>query len=80
MKPTFNDIPNVWAWAEKLGYFWPNYQHYFGTVSPLSMGKWIWLFFLKKTMVLGPNTYIPNMILSVKNLGNSHHTSVFGDI
>ena len=29
-------------------------------------------------MVLRPNTYIPNMILAVKNLRNSHHTSVVG--
>ena len=43
------------------------------------MGKWIWLFFLQKTLVVRPNTYIiPNMILAVKNSGNNHHTSVVG--
>ena len=36
-----------------LGYFWPNYQHYFGTVSPLSMEKCIGIFFLQKTLVSG---------------------------
>ena len=42
----FSKIRNFWAWADKLGqnfrrhlgYIWPNYKHYFGTVSPLSMG------------------------------------------
>ena len=37
----FSKIWNFWAWADKLGrnfmrhlgYFWPNYKHYFGTVS-----------------------------------------------
>ena len=46
----FSKILNFWAWADKLGriflrhmgYFWPNYKHYFGTVSPLSMGKCSW--------------------------------------
>ena len=42
----FPKIPNVWAWAEKLGrkmyehfgYFRPNYStHHLGTVSPLSI-------------------------------------------
>ena len=53
-KSFFSKIPNFWAWADilgwnvlrHLGYFRPNYQHYFGTLSPMSMGKWIWLFFL----------------------------------
>ena len=62
----FLKILNFWAWADKLGrnfmrhlgYFWPNCKHYFGTVSPLSMGKWIWLFALQKTLVFKPKTYI----------------------
>ena len=37
MKPFFIEIPNFWAWTDKLGrsilgnlgYFWPNYQHTF---------------------------------------------------
>jgi hypothetical protein len=31
-----------------LGYFLPNYQHYFGNVKALFVGKLIWLYFLKK--------------------------------
>ena len=41
MKPSSNDIPSF------LGYFRWNYQHCFGSVGLLSMGKWIWLFFLQ---------------------------------
>ena len=37
--------------------FWPIYQHYFGTVSPLSMGNCIWFFFLQKTWVFMSKTY-----------------------
>ena len=52
----FSKIRNFWAGAHKLGwnfmrhlgYFWPNYKHYFGTVSPLSMGKCSWFSFQKK--------------------------------
>ena len=61
----FSRFWNFWAWAEKmgwnfmrhLGYFWPNYKHYFGTVSPLSMGKCSWFFFLQKTLVFRSKTY-----------------------
>ena len=61
----FSEIRNFWAWADKLGrnfmrhlgYFWPNYKHYFGTVSPLSMGKCSWFSFLQKTLVFRSKTY-----------------------
>ena len=61
----FSKIRNFWAWADKLGwnflrhlgYFRPNNQHYFGTVSPLSMRKCIWFFFLQKTLVFRSTTY-----------------------
>ena len=61
----FSKYWNFWAWADKLGrnfmrhlgYFWPNYKHYFGTVSPLSMGKCSWFFFQQKTLVFWSNTY-----------------------
>jgi hypothetical protein len=61
----FSKIRNFWAWADKLGrkfmrhlgYFWPNYKHYFGTVSPLSMGKCSWSSFLQKTLVFRSKTY-----------------------
>jgi hypothetical protein len=51
----FSKIWNFWAWADKLGwnfgghfgYFQPNYRHYFGTVSPLFMGKCSWIIFLQ---------------------------------
>ena len=79
MKPFFNDIPIFWA--DKFWDIWgilANYLHYFSTVSPLSMEKWIWFVFQQKTLVFRPNTFIPNMILAVKNLRNSHHTSVVG--
>ena len=65
-----------------LGYFWPNYKHYLGTVSPLSMGKCSWLPFLQKTLVFRSITYnstkySQNKIWAIKNFGNSVHTSVF---
>ena len=61
----FSKIRNFWAWADKLGwnfmrhlgYFWPNYKHYFGTVSPLSMVLSMWWFFPQKTLVFRPKTY-----------------------
>ena len=58
----FSKIRNFWAWADKLGrnfirYFWPNYKHYIGTVSLLSMGKCSWLSFLQKTLVFRSKTY-----------------------
>merc|ERR1719264_2412103 len=61
----FSKIKNFWAWADKLGrnfmrhlgYFWPNYKHYFGTVSPLSMGKCSWFSFQQKTLVFRSKTY-----------------------
>ena len=61
----FSKIRNFWAWADKLGrnfmrhlgYFWPNYKHYFGTVSPLSMGKCSWFSFLQKTLGFRSKTY-----------------------
>ena len=57
----FSKIRNFWAWADKLGwhfkrhlgYFWPNYKHYFGTESPLTMGKCSWFTFLQKNSFLG---------------------------
>ena len=62
-----------------LGYFWPNYKHYYGTASPLSMGKCCWFSFLQKTVFFLSKTHnSQNKILAVKNLGNSDHTSVFG--
>ena len=53
----FSKIQNFWAWADKLGrkfmrhlgYFWPNYKHYFDTVSvagPLFYKK-LWFLGLK---------------------------------
>jgi hypothetical protein len=80
----FKKIRNIWAWAYKLGwnfmrhlgYFWPNYKHYFGTVSPLSMGKCSFGFLDLKHITPKCSQ---NKILAVKNLGNSVHTSVFGD-
>ena len=49
-------------------------------LSPLPMVLSMWLFFQQKTLVFRPKTYksqlIPNMISAVKNLENSHHTSV----
>ena len=81
----FSKIPNFWAWADKLsrkfwghlGYFRPKYSTYLGTVSPLSM---VVVYLVQKTLVFRPKTLseIPNMILAVKNLGNSYHTSVVG--
>ena len=53
-----------------LGYFWPNYKHYFGTVSPLSMGECSWFSFLQKTLVFRSKTCSQNKILAVKNLHN----------
>ena len=69
---------------EHMWYFQPNYQHYFCTVNPLSMEKWIWLFFLQKKLWFSGLShiypkYIPNMILAIKNFGNSHHMFVVGD-
>ena len=55
-----------------LGYFWPNYKHYFGTVSPLSMEKCSWSSYLQKTFVFRSKTYN-----SQKNLGISVHTVIF---
>ena len=50
-------------WAENflrhLGYFEPSHQHYFGTVSPLSMGKCTWMFFLQKLWFSGLKHKIP---------------------
>ena len=43
--------------AQSRKIFWPNYQHYFGTVSPLSMEKYIWFIFLRKTLVFRSKTY-----------------------
>ena len=63
-------------WAEiffrHLGYFRPKYQHCFGTVSPLSMGKCSWFSPLQKSLVFRSKTYN-----SQKNLGNSVHTVIF---
>ena len=54
-----------------LRYFWPTYQHYLGTVSPLSMGKFIWFISLQKTLVFRSKTYnsqITPKYDTVKNL------------
>ena len=80
----FSKIRNFWAWADKLGqkfmrllgYFWPNYRHYFGTESvagPLSYKK-LWFLGLKH---ITPK-YSHNKIWAVQNLENSVRTSVFG--
>ena len=45
-----------------LGYFWPNYKHYFSTVSPLSIGNCIWFSFLQKTLVFRSKTYNSQML------------------
>ena len=66
----FSKIKNFWAWADKLGwnfrrhlgYFWPNYKHYFGTLSPLSMGKCSWFSFLQNTLVFRSKTYNSQML------------------
>ena len=51
----------------------------YGTVSPLSMGKCSWFFFLQKTLVFRSKTYnSQNKILALKNLEMSLHTSIFG--
>jgi hypothetical protein len=46
-------------WADKLwgiwGIFRPNYQHHFGTVSPLSIFSIIQPLFLQKTKPLDPH-------------------------
>ena len=61
-------------WADilwHLGYFRPNYQHYFGTVSLLSLEKCIWWFFLQKLWFSGLTHInpkkLPNMILAVRH-------------
>ena len=66
----FSKIRNFWAWADKLGwtfmrhlgYFWPNYKHYFGTVSPLSMGKCSWFSFLQRALDFRSKTYNSQML------------------
>ena len=45
-----------------LRYFRPNYQHYFGNVSPLSMGKYRWFFFIQKTLVFRSKTFNSQML------------------
>ena len=66
----FSKIRKFWAWADKLGwnfmrhlgYFWPNYQHYFGTVGPLSIGKCSWFPFLQKTLFFRSKRYNSQML------------------
>ena len=66
----FSKILNFWAWADKLGgnlggqfgCFQPTYWHYFGTVSPLFMGKCSWIFFLQKTLVFRSKTQNSQML------------------
>ena len=77
----FSKIQNFWAWADKLGwnfmrhlgYFWPNYKQYFGFVSPLSMGKCSWFYFLQKTFVFRSKTYnsqiLPKLEIVRKEFG-----------
>ena len=82
----FSKIRNFWACEDKLGwnlmrhlgYFWPNYKLYFVTVSPLFMGKCSWISFLQKLWFLGLKHITPKYSQN-KNLGNSVHTSVFGE-
>ena len=81
----FSKIRNFWTWADKLGwifmrhlgYFWPNYQHYFGTVSLFLMGQCSWFSFLQKGLKHITSLCSQNKILAGKNLGNSVHTSIF---
>ena len=47
------------------GAFWifpAKYWHYFGTVSPLFMGKCSWIFFLQKTLVFRSKIYNPQIL------------------
>ena len=63
MKPFFIEIPNFWAWADKLGreilgylgIFGQTISTHFGTVSPLSMFSIIQPLFLQKTKALYPH-------------------------
>ena len=77
MSRTTDSSWSLFSMTDKLGYF--RTQQYFGTVSSLSMGKWIWFSGLKHIAYRYPK-YIPNMTLAVKKLGNSHHTSVVGGL
>ena len=65
-----------------LGYFWPNYKHYFGTVSPLSMGKCSWSSFLQKTLVFRSKTYnsqiLPKLDMGRTEFGEQRSTIVDG--
>ena len=54
----------------KLSYFWPNYQHYFGTVSPLSMEKCIFgSFSYKKLWFSGLKHITPKYDIGRKKFG-----------
>ena len=67
-----NNIPA----PDKLG-IWGIFSLTIGTI--LSMGKWIWFFFLQKFLFFKEIYYkLPNMVLAVKNLRSSHQTSVVG--
>ena len=59
MKPFFIEIPNFWAWADKLWGIWgilgPFISTHLGTVSPLSMFFIIQLLFQQKTKPLYPH-------------------------
>jgi hypothetical protein len=52
-----------------LEYFQPNYWHYFGTVSPLSMKKCIWSFSYKKLWLSGLKYITPKYDIDHKEFG-----------
>ena len=66
MKPFFNDIPNLWTWADKLGW---SIWDIFGILAPLE--KWIWLFFLQKKLWFPGRTHIlyPKYDIGCKEFG-----------
>ena len=75
--------PNIF---KARGYFWLKYSTLCGTMSPLSMALSISLVFFstEKLLFLGLKQatpkYLTNIIMAVKNLRNSHHTSSVGAI
>ena len=74
-----------WHFLMHLGYFRPKYQHYFGTVSPLFMGKCSWIFFLQKMLVFNfrlrwYRQWILKKCIKRKFLVNDHATFLFPSI
>ena len=56
--------------AQSRKIFWPNYQHYFGTVSPLCIGKCTLFFFLPKRLWFSGLKHItPKYDIGRKELG-----------